>query len=182
MVLDIFGKCPQAKTISFLLSCPFDEYTKKQIAIGSEISRTTLDTFINRFLELKILIKKENNKYELNQKSEIVHLINQLEEKLVKIEIKKQMGIFEEKSHIKENKFSVKEINEMLDDIPDYIPLNDQDTKDLVLEERKELERLKNIEKEFELMVIDLKEEHNNSENKLMTFEKLLKRPKTIRH
>ena len=182
MVLEIFGKCPQAKTINFFLSSPFDEYTKKQIAVGSEISRTTLDTFINRFLQLKILTKNDKNKYKLNQKSEIVQLISELEEKLIKIEVEKQKTILEKKDYAEDNDFTQKEIDDMLDNIPDNISSNDQDTRDLILEERKELERLKNIEKEFELMVSSLKENYKDSENKLLAIEKLLKRPKTIRH
>ena len=181
MVLDVFGKCPQAKTISFFIAAPFDEYTKTQIAVGSEISRTTLDTFINIFLELKILIKNDNGKYELNQKSEIVRLIVRLQEKLVQVEIEKQIKLYAE-GKIEEDNFTEEEIDEMLAELPDYIELNDEDTEDLILEERKELERLRNIEKEFTLMIDNLKENNRDSENKLLAFEKLIKKPKHMRY
>jgi len=179
-MLDIFGKCPQVKTISFLIAAPLDEYTKTQIAVGSDISRTTLNTFIEVFLDLKILLKKNNGKYELNKESELVKLIAKLQFRLSDIEIAKQLKLLEE-GKLEEDNFTEEEIDEMLAELPDYIELNDEDTKDLILEERKELERLRSVEKEFELMIDNLKENNKDSENKLLAFEKLIKRPKIVK-
>jgi len=180
IVFDIFGKCPQVKVISFFISSPFEEYTKTQIAIGADISRTTLNIFIETFLDLKILLKKNNGKYELNKESELVKLIAKLQFKLSYIESKKQLKILEEEN-LKEDNFTDKEIDEILDKIPDYIGLNDEDTKDLILEERKELKRLRNIEKEFKLMIDNLKENNRDSESKLLAFEKLIKNPRVAK-
>ena len=47
MLVEIFGNYPQIKVLDYLLMNPFGKYTKQQIAVGSEISRITLNTFIN---------------------------------------------------------------------------------------------------------------------------------------
>ena len=87
MLIEILGKCPQIKVLDYLLSNPFESYTKQQIAIGAEISRSTLDKFIDKLLENKILILK-NSKYELNFNSEIVKKLDALQEYLAKKNLK----------------------------------------------------------------------------------------------
>ena len=89
MLIEILGKCPQIKVLDYLLANPFESYTKQQIAIGAEISRSTLDKFIDKLLENKILILK-NSKYELNFNSEIVKKLDALQEYLAKKELEKQ--------------------------------------------------------------------------------------------
>ena len=75
MFQEIFGNCPQAKVLQFLFSAPVDEYTKQQIAVGSGISRVTLDKFINTFIENEVIIY-QNSKYILNMKSEFIRKLD----------------------------------------------------------------------------------------------------------
>ena len=51
MLNEIFGDYPQIKVIDYLLMNPFAELSKLQIAVGSEISRITLNKFIDNLLE-----------------------------------------------------------------------------------------------------------------------------------
>ena len=49
----------------------FSEHTKQQIAVGSEISRSTLNNFIDDLVDIEIITFK-NSKFSLNPKSKIV--------------------------------------------------------------------------------------------------------------
>ena len=71
MLKKVFGNCPQIKVLDFLLSSSNKYFNKSQIAIASEISRPTLDNFIDNFIEFDLL-KKTKHGYELNSKSEVV--------------------------------------------------------------------------------------------------------------
>ena len=109
MLIEILGKCPQIKVLDYLLANPFESYTKQQIAIGAEISRSTLDKFIDKLLENKILILK-NSKYELNFNSEIVKKLDALQEYLAKKELEKQSS-YETEEFIK---YSDEELDKLL--------------------------------------------------------------------
>ena len=52
MLNEILGDYPQIKVIDYLLMNPFAELSKLQIAVGSEISRITLNNYIDN-LETK---------------------------------------------------------------------------------------------------------------------------------
>ena len=52
----IFGKYPQVKVLNYVLINPEKSYSKKEIAVGANISRVTLDSFINDLEELNILL------------------------------------------------------------------------------------------------------------------------------
>ncbi|WP_455645640.1 hypothetical protein [Methanosphaera sp.] len=67
----IFGKYPQVKAINYILINPEKTYSKKEIAVGAEISRVTLDSFIKNLEELNI-VKKEGLKYKINKESKLV--------------------------------------------------------------------------------------------------------------
>lgn len=86
----IFGKYPQVKAINYILINPQREYTKKEIAYGSKISRVTLDSFINNLTDQKILIK-EGQKYKVNLKSEIVKTLIKTQIKLADITMKEEL-------------------------------------------------------------------------------------------
>ena len=92
---DILGNHPQVKVIDYVLSCPFQEFTKQQLAVGSEISISALDRFIDDFLEYGLLIKS-NSKYVVNFKSEFIKDFFSIKSKLVKLEIQKQESLVEE--------------------------------------------------------------------------------------
>ena len=76
MLVEIFGNYPQIKVLDYLLMNPFGKYTKQQIAVGSEISRITLNTFIGEIIEKNILIKDNNSRLFLNLDSPIVKILN----------------------------------------------------------------------------------------------------------
>ncbi|MBR0471351.1 MAG: hypothetical protein IJI98_01465 [Methanosphaera sp.] len=67
----IFGKYPQVKVINYVLTNPERTYSKKEMAVGANISRVTLDSFIKDIVELGIL-NKEGLSYTVNLKSKIV--------------------------------------------------------------------------------------------------------------
>lgn len=67
----IFGKYPQVKVINYVLTNPERSYSKKEIAIGANISRVTLDSFISQLVDLNIL-NKEGLTYTVNISSKIV--------------------------------------------------------------------------------------------------------------
>lgn len=95
MLKDILGNHPQIKVIDYMLSCPFNEMTKQQLAVGSEISRSTLDRFINDFLEYGLLYKK-GSKYAVNLKSVYIRELNIMLDEIIKREIKIQEQLPEE--------------------------------------------------------------------------------------
>ena len=119
MLKDIFGNHPQVKVIDYMLSCPFQELTKQQLAVGSEISRSTLDKFIDDFLEYGLLCKK-GSKYVVNFKSEFVRDFYSISNKLVKIEIERQEQLPEEEFE----RYSDEELDDVLSEIPDEINLD----------------------------------------------------------
>jgi hypothetical protein len=142
MLTELFGKCPQVKTLNFLLAHPFHKYTKKEIAQGSEISRMTLDKFIEEFLELEILIK-DNGLYLINKKSYVVALMDKLQETLADMESEKQLETFSEVPA----KLSDAQLNELLD--VDEKNIIFDENEELILVERKELDRLQDLEKKY---------------------------------
>lgn len=119
MLKDIFGNHPQIKVIDYMLSCPFHEFTKQQLAVGSEISRSTLDKFIDDFLEYELLCKN-GSKYVVNFKSEFIRDFYSISNKLVKIEIEKQEQLPEEEFEI----YSDEELDEILGEVPDEVNLD----------------------------------------------------------
>lgn len=92
MLTDILGDYPQIKVMDYLLTNPFTELSKLQIAVGSEISRITLNKFINDLVDNELIIKVYNGKYKLNLKSPIVIKLNMILDELNKIAIKQAMN------------------------------------------------------------------------------------------
>lgn len=119
MLRDMLGNHPQIKVLDYMLSCPFHEFTKQQLAVGSEISRSTLDKFIDDFLDYGLLIKV-NSKYAVNRKSEFIKDFFNISNKLVKIEIEMQESLGEQDHE----EFNDDELDEFLDEIPDAVDLD----------------------------------------------------------
>ncbi len=142
MFQEIFGNCPQAKVLQFLFSAPVDEYTKQQIAVGSGISRVTLDKFINTFIENEVIIY-QNSKYILNMKSEFIRKLDIAQEEFIKFHFNKQLEGEEEKS----DELSDDELDEILSNIPDELNLNklenEIESDEEILVNKKEYENLK---------------------------------------
>ena len=95
MLNEIFGDYPQIKVIDYLLMCPFDELSKLQIAVGSDISRITLNKFIDDMEDKKLVIKN-NSKYKINLKSPIIIQLNKLLDELNRLYVEKAMNELDE--------------------------------------------------------------------------------------
>ena len=95
MLNEIFGNYPQVKVIDYLLMCPFDDMSKLQIAVGSDISRSTLNEFIDD-LEDKKLVIKNSSKYRINLKSPVVVQLNKLLDELNRLYIERAMNELDE--------------------------------------------------------------------------------------
>lgn len=67
----IFGKYPQVKVLNYVLINPERAYSKKEIAVGANISRVTLDSFISDLEDLDILLK-DGLTYYVNLNSKVV--------------------------------------------------------------------------------------------------------------
>lgn len=119
MLVDILGKHPQIKVIDYMLSCPFQKFTKQQLAVGSEISRSTLDKFIDDFLEYELL-SKEGSKYVVNLKSVYIKGFNIMLDEITRREIEIQESLPEEHG----DELSDDELDEIFSEIPDEIDLD----------------------------------------------------------
>lgn len=119
MLREVLGMHPQIKVLDYMLSCPFHELTKQQLAVGSEISRSTLDKFIDDFIDCELLIKV-NSKYAVNRESDIIKDFYRIGDKLVKMEIQKQSELPEEAY----DEFSDEELDDILNEIPDEVNLD----------------------------------------------------------
>lgn len=145
MLVEIFGEYPQIKVLEYLLSTPFVEHSKLQIAVGSDISRITLNKFIDNFLNNEILIKTAENKYLLNLKTPVVQNLNIFVDNMNKIKLEE----------------------DLLNDDEDYDELSDEEL-DIVFDENAEDVDLNKLEeeiiiKENSLLYIDhLGEEEEN--------------------
>lgn len=99
MLTEIFGEnCKRTMVLEILITHPYSEYTKKDIADSAGISRTTLDTFIDKLLEVGIIKKtakiKNGYLYQINLDSPITKALDSFQNQLADIEIKKQMEIY----------------------------------------------------------------------------------------
>ncbi|MBQ9160089.1 MAG: hypothetical protein IJ122_02040 [Methanobrevibacter sp.] len=91
MLDEILGDYPQIKVIDYLLMNPFAELSKLQIAVGAEISRITLNKFIDDLTDKQFVIISTNSKYHLNLQSPIVVKLNMLLDELNKMAIEEAM-------------------------------------------------------------------------------------------
>ena len=142
MFEELLGNCPQAKVLQFLFTSPVDEFTKQQIAVGSGISRVTLDKFINNFIENEILVY-QNSRYILNTKSGFVQKLFIVQEEFIRFHFNKQLELGEEEFV----EYSDEELDEILGSMPDEIDLDELEREieysEKVLVNKKEYETLK---------------------------------------
>jgi hypothetical protein len=116
MFEELFGGCPQSKVLDFLFSAPVDEYTKQQIAVGSGISRATLDNIIPAFIENEIL-SYQNSRFILNAESEFVMKLFGAQEEFIKFHFNRQLEEDEEEF----DELSDEEFDEILQKVPDEL-------------------------------------------------------------
>lgn len=112
MLDEILGDYPQIKVIDYLLMNPFAELSKLQIAVGAEVSRITLNKFIDDLTVKQLVIKNTNSKYHLNLQSPIVIKLNMLLDEVNK------MGITEAMKYADEpyDELSDEELDEIFDE------------------------------------------------------------------
>ncbi len=142
MFEELFGNCPQSKLMHFLITAPVDEYTKQQLAVGSGISRVTLDKFINIFIENEVLLF-QNSRYVLNTKSKFIRKLFSAQDEFIKFHFNKQLEEAEEEF---ENLSNV-ELDKILDQIPDELDFDELEREiefsEEILVNKKEYENLK---------------------------------------
>ena len=116
MLDEILGDYPQIKVIDYLLMNPFAELSKLQIAVGAEVSRITLNKFIDDLTVKQLVIKNNNSKYHLNLHSPIVVKLNMLLDEVNKIGIAEAMKYVDEPY----DELSDEELDEIFDEnLPD---------------------------------------------------------------
>ena len=142
MFEELFGNCPQSKLMHFLITSPVDEFTKQQLAVGSGISRVTLDKFIDIFIDNEVLIY-QNSRYVLNTKSGFVRKLFAAQDEFIKFHFNKQLEEGVEES----DELSDEEIDEILDKIPDELDFDELEREmefnEEILVNKKEYENLK---------------------------------------
>ena len=112
MLDEILGDYPQIKVIDYLLMNPFVELSKLQIAVGAEISRITLNKFIDDLTDKQLVIRSSNSKYQLNLQSPIVVRLNMLLDELNKLAIEEAMNHMDEDY----DELSDEELDEIFDE------------------------------------------------------------------
>ena len=143
MLDEILGDYPQIKVIDYLLMNPFAELSKLQIAVGAEVSRITLNKFIDDLTVKQLVIKNTNSKYHLNLQSPIVIKLNMLLDEVNK------MGIAEAMKYADEpyDELSDEELDEIFDE-------NSQDV-DLI-----QLEKEIQIKENYDIYIEDVNENY----------------------
>lgn len=147
MLKILFGKCPQVKTLDFLLSASEGKFNKTQLANGSEISRPTLDNFIDDFIKYGLVNKVEDNYLMLNMESEIVKSFARANILLAKTEAEIQS-----KLHTPQKvEYTEEELDELMDDLFDEEDLTEDEYQEKIAEQeeilvnKKEYEQLLNF-------------------------------------
>ncbi len=112
MLDEILGDYPQIKVIDYLLMNPFAELSKLQISVGAEVSRITLNKFIDDLTVKQLVIKNSNSKYHLNLQSPIVVKLNMLLDEVNKIGIAEAMKYVDEPY----DELSDEELDEIFDE------------------------------------------------------------------
>ena len=150
MLVEVFGDYPQIRVMEYLLANPFNKHTKQQIAVGSEISRITLNKFIDDILDNNILIKDQSSRFSLNLKSPIVQILNKTLDGLNKIEMEKQIENLDEP----------------------YDILSDEEL-DIIFDENASDVNLDDLEREIslrEMTLVTLEYKENNENNFKLAF------------
>lgn len=125
MLMEFFGNYPRIRVIDLLISNPYSEFSKTDIAESSKISRSTLYNFFEKLEEYDLI--QHGNKYgqtqlyKVNTKSPAIKALNAFQLRLAEIEINKQMEIYESEETADEemDEEELEEIFNMVDEIID---------------------------------------------------------------
>lgn len=143
MLKILFGRCPQVKTLDFLLSVSEGKFNKTQLANGSEISRPTLDNFIDDFIKYGLINKVENNYLMLNMESEIVKSFARANILLAK----KEAQIQSELHTTQKVEYTEEELDELMEDLFDEDDLTEDEYQEKIAEQEEILVNKKEYEK-----------------------------------
>lgn len=143
MLKILFGQCPQVKTLDFLLSVSEGKFNKTQLANGSEISRPTLDNFIDDFIKYGLINKVENNYLMLNMESEIVKSFARANILLAK----KEAQIQSELHTTQKVEYTEEELDELMEDLFDEDDLTEDEYQEKIAEQEEILVNKKEYEK-----------------------------------
>lgn len=131
MLKILFGKCPQVKTLDFLLSTSEGKFNKTQLANGSKISRPTLDNFIDDFIKYGLVKKVENNYLMLNMESEIVKSFTR-----ANILLAMEEAEIQSKLHTPQTvEYTEEELDELVDDLFDEEDLTEDEYQEKIAEQ-----------------------------------------------
>lgn len=147
MLKILFGKCPQVKTLDFLLSANEGKFNKTQLANGSEISRPTLNNFIDDFMKYGLVKEVEDNYLVLNVESEIVKSFKRANILLANTEAEIQSELHTSQ----EVEYTEEELDELMDELFDEEDLTEDEYQEKVADQeeilvnKKEYEQLLNF-------------------------------------
>lgn len=143
MLKILFGKCPQVKTLDFLLSVNKGKFNKTQLANGSEISRPTLNNFIDNFIKYGLVKEVEDSNLMLNDESEIVKSFVRANILLAK----KEAEIQSELPTPQEVEYTEEELDELMDDLFDEEDLTEDEYQEKIAKQEEILVNKKEYEK-----------------------------------
>ena len=126
----IFGKYPQVKVLNYVLINPEKSYSKKEIAVGANISRVTLDSFINDLEELNIL-SKDGLTYYVNINSKVVKALIKTQITLAEFDF--EVDIDNELEKIEKGEVSITKQEELKMDDDAIIISSDNLNTDIIL-------------------------------------------------
>lgn len=99
MLTEFFGNYPRIRVMELLLSNPYSEFSKTDIAESSRISRNTLYNFFGKLEEYNLIKpgKKFGNTqlFKVNKESSAIKALNAFQLRLAEIEIEKQIEIYD---------------------------------------------------------------------------------------
>lgn len=125
MFIEFFGNYPRIRVIDLLISNPYSEFSKTDIAESSKISRSTLYNFFEKLEEYDLI--QHGNRYgqtqlyKVNTESPAIKALNAFQLRLAEIEINKQTEIYEAEETADEeiDEEELEEIFNMVDEIID---------------------------------------------------------------
>ncbi|MEA3342914.1 MAG: hypothetical protein U9Q92_02010 [archaeon] len=85
--IEFFGDYPLMRVLDFLITYKTFDYNKKDIAKNANISWNTLETFWDKLVELKIVVKTrkvgKSDMFRLNEENSIVQKLVEIDKRLM---------------------------------------------------------------------------------------------------
>lgn len=125
LLTEFFGNYPRIRVMDLLISHPYSEYSKTDIAESSNISRNTLYNFFEKLEEYNLI--KPGKKYgqtqlfAVNTESPAVKALNAFQLRLAEIEIKKQMEIYESEEVKENNEYTEDELEKIFNIVDEEV-------------------------------------------------------------